>query len=204
MLKALIGDGLDPFLQGTSRFVRQLGLRPNTLTFIGAGVNGLAAWALAEGEWLAGCGLIVLAGFFDILDGAVARNCQETSAFGSFLDSVLDRYSDLSLLVGLLIFYSRQGRVGYQVLLGLAIMGTALVPYTRARAETLIPRCNVGVMERPERILLIFLGAAIESLMPIVIWILAVFTNITVFQRIHYTWRQMREKEKVQRQNSSE
>jgi CDP-diacylglycerol--glycerol-3-phosphate 3-phosphatidyltransferase len=159
-------------------------------------VNGLAAWALAEGEWLAGCGLIVLAGFFDILDGAVARNCQETSAFGSFLDSVLDRYSDLSLLVGLLIFYSRQGRVGYQVLLGLAIMGTALVPYTRARAETLIPRCNVGLMERPERILLIFLGAAIESLMPIVIWILAVFTNITVFQRIHYTWRQMKEKEK--------
>jgi CDP-diacylglycerol--glycerol-3-phosphate 3-phosphatidyltransferase len=196
MLKALIGDGLDPFLQGTSRLVQRLGLRPNTLTFIGAGVNGLAAWALAEGEWLAGCGLIVLAGFFDILDGAVARNCQETSAFGSFLDSVLDRYSDLSLLVGLLIFYSRQGRVGYQVLLGLAIMGTALVPYTRARAETLIPRCNVGLMERPERILLIFLGAAIESLMPIVIWILAVFTNITVFQRIHYTWRQMKEKEK--------
>ncbi|HEX7373258.1 MAG TPA: CDP-alcohol phosphatidyltransferase family protein [Thermodesulfobacteriota bacterium] len=196
MLKALIGDGLDPFLQGTSRFVQRLGLRPNTLTFIGAGVNGLAAWALAEGEWLAGCSLIVLAGFFDILDGAVARNCQQASAFGSFLDSVLDRYSDLSLLVGLLIFYSRQGRVGYQVLLGLAIMGTALVPYTRARAETLIPRCSVGVMERPERILLIFLGAAIESLMPIVIWILAVFTNITVFQRIHYTWRQMKEKEK--------
>jgi phosphatidylglycerophosphate synthase len=204
MLKALIGDGLDPVLQGTSRLVRRLGLRPNTLTFIGMGLNGLSAWALAEGEWLTGCGLIVLAGFFDILDGAVARNCQETSAFGSFLDSVLDRYSDLSLLVGLLIFYSRQGRVGYQVLLGLAIMGTALVPYTRARAETLIPRCNVGVMERPERILLIFLGAAIESLMPIVIWILAVFTNITVFQRIHYTWRQMKEKEKAQRQNNSE
>jgi CDP-diacylglycerol--glycerol-3-phosphate 3-phosphatidyltransferase len=81
-------------------------------------------------------------------------------------------------------------------LLGLAIMGTALVPYTRARAEALIPRCNVGVMERPERILLIFLGAAIESLMPVVIWILAIFTNLTVFQRIHYTWRQMKEKEK--------
>ena len=196
MLKALIGDGLDPFLQGTSRFVYRLGLRPNTLTFIGAGLNGVSAWALAKGEWLQGCALIVLAGFFDILDGAVARNCKQASAFGSFLDSVLDRYSDLSLLVGLLIFYSRQGLVLYQVLLGLAIMGTALVPYTRARAETLIPRCNVGVMERPERILLIFLGAAVESLMPVVIWILAILTNVTVFQRIHYTWRQMREKEK--------
>jgi CDP-diacylglycerol--glycerol-3-phosphate 3-phosphatidyltransferase len=196
MLKALIGDGLDAFLQGTSRFVQRLGLRPNTLTFIGVGLNGLAAWALAEGEWLQGCSLIILAGFFDVLDGAVARNLGQVSTFGSFLDSVLDRYSDLSLLVGLLIHYSRQGQVLYQVLLGLAMMGTAVIPYARARAEALIPRCNVGVMERPERILLIFLGAAIESLMPIVIWILAVLTNITVFQRIHYTWRQMKEKEK--------
>ena len=195
MLKALIGEGLDPLLQGTSRFVQRLGLRPNTLTFIGVGLNGLAAWALAEGEWLQGCSLIVLAGFFDILDGAVARNCRQASTFGSFLDSVLDRYSDLSLLVGLLIHFSRQGRVLYQVLLGLALMGTALVPYTRARAETLIPKCNVGVMERPERVLLIFFGAAIPSIMPVVIWILAILTNLTVVQRILYTWRQMRDRE---------
>jgi CDP-diacylglycerol--glycerol-3-phosphate 3-phosphatidyltransferase len=195
MLKALIGDGLDPVLQGTSRFVQRLGLRPNTLTFIGVGLNGLAAWALAEGEWLQGCGLIVLAGFFDILDGAVARNCRMASDFGSFLDSVLDRYSDLSLLVGLLIHFSRQGRVLYQVLLGLALMGTALVPYARARAETLIPKCNVGVMERPERVLLIFFGAAIPSIMPVVIWILAVFTNLTVAQRILYTRREMKKRE---------
>jgi CDP-diacylglycerol--glycerol-3-phosphate 3-phosphatidyltransferase len=198
MLKALIGDGLDPFLQGTSNFVQRLGLKPNTLTFIGLGCNGLAAWALAEGEWLQGSSLIILAGFFDILDGAVARNCQQASSFGSFLDSVLDRYSDLGLLMGLLIFYSRQGAILYQVLLGLAMMGTALVPYTRARAETLIPKCNVGVLERPERILLIFLGVAIFSIMPIVIWILAILTNVTVIQRIHYTWRQMKEGSKVE------
>ena len=198
MLKALIGDGLDPILQGTSKFVHRLGLRPNTLTFIGLGVNLLAAWAMAVGEWLQGCSLIVLAGFFDILDGAVARNCRQTSAFGSFLDSVLDRYSDLSLLVGLLIYYSREGLIVYQVLLGAAIMGTALIPYTRARAETLIPKCNVGVMERPERVLLRFLGVAIQSIMPVVLWILAIFTNVTVVQRVHYTWRQMREREKGQ------
>jgi len=196
MLKAVIGDRLDPFLQGTSSFIQRLGLKPNALTFIGLGLNGLAAWALAVGEWLQGSSLIVLAGFFDILDGAVARNCRQTSSFGSFLDSVLDRYSDLSLLVGLLIFFSRQGSVLYPVLLGLSIMGTALIPYTRARAETLIPRCNVGIMERPERILLIFFGVAISSLMPIILWILAIFTNLTVIQRIHYTWRQMKEGEK--------
>jgi CDP-diacylglycerol--glycerol-3-phosphate 3-phosphatidyltransferase len=204
MLKALIGDGLDPFLQGTSKIAQRLGLRPNTLTFIGLGVNLLAAWAIAVGEWLQGCSLIVLAGFFDILDGAVARNCRQASAFGSFLDSVLDRYSDLSLLVGLLIYYSRQGMVLYQILLGAALMGTALTPYTRARAETLIPKCNVGVMERPERILLVFLGTAIESIMPIVVWILAIFTNVTVIQRVHYTWRQMEEKGKPELKNRLE
>ncbi|MBI5966673.1 MAG: CDP-alcohol phosphatidyltransferase family protein [Deltaproteobacteria bacterium] len=191
MLKAKIGDRFDPFLIGTSNLIQRIGLRPNSLTFIGLGLNGLASWALAEGEWLQGSGLIILAGFFDILDGAVARNCKEASSFGSFLDSVVDRYSDLSLLVGLLIFYSRQGNVLYQVLVGLSLMGTALVPYTRAKAETLIPQCNVGIMERPERILLIFLGAAIVSIMPIVIWVLAIGTNLTVIHRVLYTYRQM-------------
>ena len=193
MLKAVIGDRLDPFLHGTSEFIQRLGLKPNALTFIGLGLNGLAGWALAAGEWLQGSSLIILAGFFDILDGAVARNCGQASSFGSFLDSVLDRYSDLCLLVGLLIFYSRQGSVLYPVLVGLSIMGTALIPYTRARAETLIPKCNVGIMERPERVLLIFFGVAIFSIMPIVLWILAIFTNVTVIQRVHYTWRQMKE-----------
>jgi CDP-diacylglycerol--glycerol-3-phosphate 3-phosphatidyltransferase len=195
MLKAVIGTRLDPFLHGTSNFIQRLGLKPNALTFVGLGLNVLAAWALASGNWIQGSCLILLAGFFDILDGAVARNCGQASSFGSFLDSVLDRYSDLSLLIGLLIFYSRQGSVLHQVLVGLTIMGTALVPYTRARAEILIPKCNVGIMERPERILLIFFGAAISSIMPLIIWILAIFTNLTVIQRIYYTWRQVKSSE---------
>lgn len=195
MLKEKLGDRLDPFLLGTSHFVRRLGLRPNSLTYIGLGLNGLASWALAEGQWLPGSGLILLGGFFDILDGAVARNCQAASAFGSFLDSVIDRYSDLSLLVGLFIYFARQGSVSDQILVGLGLMGTALVPYTRARAETLIPRCNIGLMERPERILLLFSGAAIPSIMPVVIWILAIFTNLTVVQRILYTRRHMASQE---------
>ena len=195
MLKAAIGDRLDPFLQGTSNFMRRLGLRPNTLTFIGLAFNGLAAWALAVGDWGPASGLILVAGFFDILDGAVARNCRQVSSFGSFLDSVLDRYSDLSLLVGLFLFYSRQGSILSQVLLGLSFMGTALIPYTRARAEVLIPRCNVGIMERAERVLLIFFGVAISSIMPIILWVLAILTNLTVIQRILYTWRQVKEGE---------
>jgi CDP-diacylglycerol--glycerol-3-phosphate 3-phosphatidyltransferase len=201
MLKAKIGDQLDPFLIGTSRFIQRLGLGPNSLTFIGLGLNGLASWALAEGEWPQGAGLIILAGFFDILDGAVARNCHEVSPFGSFLDSVIDRYSDLSLFVGLFIYYSRHGSLLSQGLVGLGLMGTALVPYARAKAETLVPRCDIGIMERPERILLLFVGAAIPSLMPIVIWVLAVGTNLTVVQRILYTRHHMVDEERKVKSN---
>jgi CDP-diacylglycerol--glycerol-3-phosphate 3-phosphatidyltransferase len=197
MLKANIGDQFDPFLYRTTRLIQRMGLRPNALTFIGLGLNGLASWALAEGEWLQGASLIVLAGFFDILDGAMARNCHEASSFGSFLDSVVDRYSDLSLLVGLFIFYSRHGSLLYQVLVGLSLMGTALVPYTRARAEILVPRCDVGFMERPERILLLFFGAAIPTIMPILIWVLAICTNLTVVQRVLYTRRHMPREESI-------
>ena len=191
MLKAKLRDQLDPFLIRTSNLMQRIGLKPNALTYMGLGLNGLAAWALAVGEWLQGASLIILAGFFDILDGAMARNCHATSPFGSFLDSVIDRYSDLCLLVGLLVFYGQRGSVLYLVLVGLALMGTALVPYTRARAEILIPYCNVGIMERPERILMLFLGAAIPSIMTIVIWILAILTNLTVIQRVIYTRRQL-------------
>lgn len=196
MLKAKIGDRLDPYLYNTSRLIQRIGLKPNALTLIGLSLNGLAAWALAVGEWLQGASLILLAGFFDIMDGAVARNCGETSTFGSFLDSVLDRYSDLSLLIGLLIFYAQQKVILYQVLLGFSLMGTALVPYARAKAELVMPQCNVGILERPERILLIFFGAALPQIMEIIIWILAILTNFTVVQRIFYAYKYMSGKEK--------
>lgn len=201
MLKANFGNRFDPFLDRTSRLVLRMGLRPNTLTFIGLGLNGLASWALAEGEWLQGAALILLAGFSDILDGAMARNCNTASLFGSFLDSVVDRYSDMSLLVGLMIFYSRQGAVLYQVLIGLSLMGTALVPYTRARAENFIAHCNVGILERPERILLIYFGVAIPVIMPGVLWALAVLTNLTVVHRVLFTWRQMKNNEELRIKN---
>lgn len=206
MIKAKLGERLDPILYRLSFSAQRLGLRPNSLTFIGTGINGAAAWALAAGTWGWAAGLIILAGFFDVFDGAMARNCREQTAFGSFLDSVLDRYSDLGLLVGLLIFYGREGSVIHLVLLGLTLMGTAIVPYARARAETWIPRCNVGILERPERILLLFLGAAIPPIMPVILAILAIFTNVTVFQRVSYTRQHLEKngiaaKEENNRQN---
>ncbi len=156
MIKAKLGDRLDPVLYRLSLSAQRIGLGPNSLTFIGTIVNGAAAWALAVGAWGWGAALIILAGFFDVFDGAMARNCRQQTLFGSFLDSVLDRYSDLSLLVGLLIFYAREGSLAHQLAVGVTLMGTAVVPYARARAETWLPRCNVGILERPERILLLF------------------------------------------------
>ena len=207
MIKAKLGERLDPILYRLSFSAQRIGLRPNSLTFIGTGINGAAAWALAAGTWGWGAALIILAGFFDVFDGAMARNCREQTAFGSFLDSVLDRYSDLSLLVGLLIFYGREGSVVYLVLVGVTLMGTAVVPYARARAETWMPRCNVGILERPERILLLFLGAAIPPIMPVILGILAIFTNVTVIQRVSYTRNYMKKngvtgKEEGDRKNS--
>jgi CDP-diacylglycerol--glycerol-3-phosphate 3-phosphatidyltransferase len=187
MIKAKLGDRLDPVLYRLSFFARRIGLRPNSLTYIGTGVNGLAAWALAAGAWGWGAALIILAGFFDVFDGAMARNCREQTAFGSFLDSVLDRYSDLCLLVGLILFYAREGATPHLILVGAALIGTAVVPYARARAEAWMPRCNVGILERPERILLLFLGAAVPPIMPVILAVLAIFTNVTVIQRVCHT-----------------
>ncbi len=192
MIKARLGDRLDPILYRFSLFAQRIGLRPNSLTFIGTGISGVSAWALAVGHWGWAAGLILLAGFFDVFDGAMARNCHKETVFGSFLDSVLDRYSDLVLLLGLLIFYGRREGILEQVLVSLAVLGTAVVPYARARAESLIPRCNVGILERPERILLLFLGAALPSVMPAILWILAIFTNVTVLQRVWFARRYLK------------
>ena len=194
MIKARLGDRLDPILYRLSVFAQRIGLKPNFLTFIGTGINGIAAGALATGAWGWASGLILLAGFFDVFDGAMARNCHEETSFGSFLDSVLDRYSDLSLLLGLLIFYGREGEILDQILVGVALMGTALVPYARARAESMMPRCTVGILERPERILLLFLGAAIPPIMPVILWIMAIFTNVTVVQRVRHARQYLKKK----------
>jgi len=117
--------------------------------------------------------------------------------FGGFFDSVLDRYSDLAVLVGLQVYYASINRYFYVVLCAIVMMGTVMVSYTRARAENTIPRCKVGFMERPERVVLVILGA-LTNRMPHVLWILAIFTNITVISRMIYTWQETKDLEDAQ------
>ena len=161
------------------------GISPNALTLTGLGVNIVSGVLLAKGFFTLGGFFILFAGAFDVLDGGVARVRGGQDRFGAFLDSMIDRYSDLVLLIGVLLYYAEQGSVAAVGLCCITVMGTALVPYARARAECFLPKCAVGLMERPERILLLAAGALSHKM----IWamgLLAVLTHITVLQRIYF------------------
>jgi CDP-diacylglycerol--glycerol-3-phosphate 3-phosphatidyltransferase len=136
-------------------------------------------------------GMVIFgAGIFDMVDGRVARRNNQVTVFGSFFDSVIDRYSDVVLFFGLLVFYARGNRFFYVVLAGFVMITSLMVSYTRARSEALIGSCKVGFMERPERVVLIILGALFErwGVMAPALWVLAVLSTITVIHRISYTY----------------
>src|ERR1700689_1183562 len=126
-------------------------IHPNVLTFLGLVSNVVAAVFLAVGHFRSAGFVIIGAGLFDMVDGRVARETNRVTRFGGFFDSVLDRYSDLALLMGLLVYYGTINRPFYVVLTAIVMAGSVMVSYTRARAENTIPSCKVGFMERPER-----------------------------------------------------
>ena len=164
-------------------------VHPNVLTFIGLLINIWAAFLFGYGKFVP-AGLVVIgAGLFDMVDGRVARETNRVTRFGGFFDSVLDRYSDLALLMGLLVYYASINRYFYVVLTAIVMTGTVLISYTRARAENTIPKCKVGFLERPERVVLIIIGALANRMAP-VLWVIAVLSNITVISRIIYTWEE--------------
>jgi CDP-diacylglycerol--glycerol-3-phosphate 3-phosphatidyltransferase len=168
----------------------RLRINPNILTFTGVVISFWAAWNFGFGRMFGGAWIVILAGLFDMLDGEVARMTRSVTDFGAFYDSVIDRYSDIILLQGLMVWYARQQRLGYVVLVGIVLMGAIMTSYARARAESLIPTCKVGFMERPERIVLIIIGG-LTNRMEAVLWVLAVLGNWTVINRIYYTWKEL-------------
>jgi CDP-diacylglycerol--glycerol-3-phosphate 3-phosphatidyltransferase len=179
------------------RIVRWLALsriHPNVLTFLGLVINIWAAWLFSQGSFPM-AGLVVIgAGLFDMVDGRVARATKQVTRFGGFFDSVVDRYSDLALLMGLLVYYSSINRPFYIVLTAIVMTGSVMISYTRARAENVIPKCKVGFLERPERVVLIIIGALFGR-MAQVLWVLAVLSNLTVVHRMIYTWQQCKKLE---------
>ena len=184
MLGEKLGHALDKPLAGLAR---RIPLSPNVLSLSGFAVTLFAAFVLAS-DLRAG-GLLVLAGgAFDLLDGVVARTNGKISRFGAFLDSVLDRYSDAAILLAVTWnLASHNNFTGVTLSLG-TLVGAFLISYTRARAEGLGENCRYGLMERPERVLLISFGAIAELMTP-VLWVLFVLTHFTVLQRIHHVWK---------------
>ena len=165
-----------------------LGIHPNVLTLIGVLVNVAAAWLLALDRFIAAGVVMIIANIFDFIDGKVAHLTRRESEFGAFWDSTLDRFSDLALLTGLIFLYSKLGRTDYVMVAALALIFSIMTSYARARAESLVERCKVGFMERPERIVLFMIGA-FTNRMAAVLWVILVLSVLTVADRIYYTWR---------------
>jgi CDP-diacylglycerol--glycerol-3-phosphate 3-phosphatidyltransferase len=181
--------------------VRAVGrLDPNVLTVTGLALNGVACGLFAfsggkdylRADLLRWGGVVALvAGVFDVLDGRVARLRGRQTRFGAFLDSTMDRYSDMVLYMGLMILYARLDRTPSMVLVWVAAFGSFMTSYARARAESLIPRCTVGLLERPERLILLIAGA-LANRMVAALWIIAVLSNLTAVQRVVYTYLELK------------
>ena len=195
------GAGCGVILQAIVNGLALTRISPNALTFIGLLINTAAAILFGFGNqhnyvrMFAFAGLVIIgAGIFDMVDGRVARQTQQVTVFGAFFDSVIDRYSDVVLFFGLLVFYARGNRLFYVFLAAFVMVTSLMVSYTRARAEALIGKCKVGFMERPERVVLIIIGALFErwDAMAPVLWILAVISTVTVVHRILYTYQETR------------
>ena len=164
-----------------------LRIHPNTLTLIGVLINVAAAWALGRDHFLLAGVIMIVANIFDFIDGKVAHLTNTVSRFGAFWDSTLDRFSDIALFLGLIYLYADLRRTDYVMVAALAMMFSIMTSYARARAESLIDKCKVGFMERPERIVLFMIGAFTDR-MAGVLWVILVLSIVTVANRIHYTY----------------
>jgi CDP-diacylglycerol--glycerol-3-phosphate 3-phosphatidyltransferase len=173
-----------------ARGIIRAGIPVNSVTLTGPVVVSVVFIPMFHGtQWVAGL-VLIAAGAFDMLDGAVARISRRSTAFGAFLDSVTDRYTDFLMLLGILMYLLRHvhgpARTLYLILWGFGAVGTATTSYIRARAENVIPECKVGFMERAERTVTIIIGLLAGNV-HITLWILAVFTNLISAQRILHT-----------------
>jgi CDP-diacylglycerol--glycerol-3-phosphate 3-phosphatidyltransferase len=202
MLSETIGTYGERVRDSVALRLARLNLNPNFLTLFGLLINIAAAFLVGHGYFFYAGFVLFFAGAFDILDGAVARLTKRVTKFGAFFDSVIDRYSDLAIFIGIMIFYARETpshSTLYVALTGIALIGSVLTSYTRARAESLMPECKVGFLERPERILLLSIGCWTEvpwiensyflHKLPAVLWLLAILSHWTVAHRMYHTWK---------------
>jgi phosphatidylglycerophosphate synthase len=189
VISSRIGHALDPIILRTFQALfAGRSLNPNVLTVIGAGFALPAFISIAFGHFTTGAVFLLVSGLFDLMDGALARGTNRVTIFGGFLDSVLDRYSDLLIMCGILIYFMSHGAHLEVIATFIASIGVAVIPYARARAEAARLSCSTGLLERPERLLLIICGLFF-NLLGYAIFLLAIFTHVTVIQRVLYVRR---------------
>ena len=194
MIKSAVGERLDGLIHRLFPFLFWRRLDPNTLTIVGTLISLLAASAFGVG-WLRIGGVLILAGgFFDLVDGVVARHHGNSTRFGGFLDSTLDRLVDLALLVGLSVHFARLERPDLVLLTGIAATACALVSYAKARGELGGARIEVGILERGERVGLLAAGAILGWVVPALL-LVAIGSIITVIQRFVAAHRELNELE---------
>ena len=177
-----------PLRSALGRIIGRWGVSPNTLTLFGYALHLPVMWAVATGRFAIGGVLLALASAFDALDGSVAREMGRVTQFGAFLDSVMDRFSEATVLLGLLLYYVQHGGRIEPVLIYAAVVGSIMVSYTRARAEGLGVECKEGLFTRFERVILLVVGLVIGMVRP-VLWVLALLTIFTAIQRVYTVWR---------------
>ena len=167
------------------------GLSPDVLTVLGLLLAIGVAWLLSTGRFFLGGFLVLLSGAFDMLDGALARATGRSTRFGSLLDSTFDRFSEAALFIGIIAYYANQGLKQELLLAGAALVGSMMTSYVRARAEGLGLRCEVGIFTRPERVILLAIGLIFNQML-VILWIIAVLSNLIAWQRLIYVWQQLR------------
>ena len=203
MFGASIGRGAQRIISTMVRGLAYERVNPNVLTVIGVAINVGCGLLFGFGYFFWAGIILIVANLFDMLDGQVARLTGRVTRFGGFLDSSLDRLSDMVVFVGLMVFYARDTEFHSTLnvfLAGAALMGSVMVSYTSARAESLIPKCDVGFLRRPERVVLLIIGALAThptsqnpflNRMPAVLWVLAIGSYWTFAHRMYHTWREV-------------
>lgn len=167
---------------------------PDVLTWLGLIINIAAATVIAYNHLIIGGVLVLVSGLFDILDGALARLTNKTSRFGALLDSTFDRLSEAAIFVGLLILYTGRGEILMPMLISLAMVGSFLTSYVRARAEGLGLDCQTGLLTRAERVIILVLGLVFSQILVIALAILVVLSFVTVGQRMVHVWTETKSK----------
>src|SRR2546423_4693048 len=201
MISEAIGAGGKRVIDAMVRGLARSRINPNVLTFLGLLMNIGCGVLYGYGMFFRAGLLMILANIFDMFDGQVARLRGRETRFGAFFDSVIDRYSDVIVYVGIMVFYARNTASHSKLLValtGLALVGSVMISYSRARAESLDIACKVGFLERPERVVLLIVGSLTElgpptspflHKMPQGLWGPAVLSHWTVGHRIYHTWR---------------